>query len=129
MLRQLNRRDFLATTAAAGFLTALSIPNSRAEGLRGKIRKAMIVKEVSEKSLEPLKAAGFDGVETNHICPEEEAARGREVAAKLGMRVHSVLRGWMEFNSEDPQTVEESLEKVRKGLRAAKGYGDRKSVV
>ena len=123
MLRQLNRRDFLATTAAVGFLTALSVPTSRAEGLRGKIRKAMIVKEVSEKSLEPLKAAGFDGVETNHICPEDQAARGRDVAAKLGMRVHSVLRGWMEFNSEDPQIVEQSLEKVRKGLRAAKGYG------
>jgi L-ribulose-5-phosphate 3-epimerase len=82
----------------------------------------MIVKEVTESALEPLKAAGFQGVETTHICPEAEAAAGRAVAEKLGMRVHSVLRGWMEFNSEDPQKVETSLENTRKALRAAKAY-------
>jgi hexulose-6-phosphate isomerase len=45
------------------------------------------------------------------------------VAEKLGMRVHSVLRGWMEFNSPDPKKVDDSLEKTRLALRAAKGYG------
>lgn len=123
MLRQLNRRQFLTTAAAAGLLTAISGPAARAENFRGKLRKAMIVKEVTEQALTPLKAAGFDGVETSHICPEEEAAKGRAVAEKLGLKVHSVLRGWMEFNSEDPQKVEDSLEKVRVGLRAAKAYG------
>src|SRR5205085_2302615 len=39
------------------------------------------------------------------------------------MRVHSVLRGWMEFNSKDPKAVESSLESTRKALRAAKAYG------
>ena len=82
----------------------------------------MIVKEVTEAALEPLKAAGFQGVETTHICPEAEAAAGRAVAEKLGMKIHSVLRGWMEFNSEDPKKVGDSLENVRKALRAAKAY-------
>ena len=123
MLPPLNRRQFLTTTAAASLLTVVSGPSVQAESFRGKIRKAMIVKEVTEKALAPLKAAGFHGVETTHICPEEEAAQGRAVAEKLGMRVHSVLRGWMDFNSEEPQKVEESLEQVRKGLRAAKAYG------
>ena len=95
----------------------------RAADPREKIRKAMIVKEVTEKALEPLKTAGFQGVETTHICPEAEAAVGRAVAEKLGMRVHSVLRGWMEFNSDVPQKVEASLEQVRLALRAAKAYG------
>jgi L-ribulose-5-phosphate 3-epimerase len=83
----------------------------------------MIVGPVTESALMPLKEAGFDGVETTHICPEEEAARGKLVAEKMGMRVHSVLRGWMEFNSDDPAKVETSLENTRKALRAAKAYG------
>jgi hexulose-6-phosphate isomerase len=39
------------------------------------------------------------------------------------MKVHSVLRGWMEFNSEDSAKVADGLEKTRMALRAAKGYG------
>jgi hexulose-6-phosphate isomerase len=39
------------------------------------------------------------------------------------MRVHSVLRGWMQFNSPDPKTVEKTLEDARVSLRAAKAYG------
>jgi len=119
----MNRRQFITNTTAASLITILSGLPTRAANFHGKIRKAMIVKEVTEKALEPLKAAGFQGVETNHVCPEEEAAKGRTVAENLGMRVHSVLRGWMEFNSEDPQKVEDSLEKVRQALRAAKAYG------
>jgi hexulose-6-phosphate isomerase len=95
----------------------------RAATFHGRLRKAMIVGEVTEASLRPLKEAGFDGVETTHICPEAEAAQGRAVAEKLSMRVHSVLRGWMEFNSEDPKKVEDSLEQTRLALHAAKGYG------
>ncbi len=117
----MNRRQFLSTTTVA--LALLPGMTARAVPSRGRIRQAMIVNEVTEQALAPIKAAGFDGVETRHICPEAEAAVGRAVAEKLGLRVHSVLRGWMNFNSEDPQEVETSLEKVRLALRAAKAYG------
>jgi L-ribulose-5-phosphate 3-epimerase len=123
MLLPLNRRQFIHTTAAASLATILPGLPAPAAAFRGKLRKAMIVKEVTEKALAPLKAAGFPGVETSHVCPEAEAAQGRAVAETLGMRVHSVLRGWMEFNSEEPQKVEDSLEKVRLALRAARAYG------
>jgi len=123
MLQPMNRRQFLGVTTAASVLALLPGTTLRAARFRGRIRKAMIVNEVTEQALEPLKAAGFDGVETKHICPEAEAAAGRAVAERLGMRVHSVMRGWMEFNSEDPQVVEASLDKVRMALRAAKAYG------
>src|ERR1041385_6641854 len=119
----MNRRDFISRTAAAGLLTWASGPQLGAANFKKHIRKAMIIGQVTEHALEPLKAATFDGVETTHICPEEEAAKGRAVAESMGMRVHSVLRGWMEFNSDDPKKVEESLENTRKGLRAAKAYG------
>jgi hexulose-6-phosphate isomerase len=123
MISPLNRRQFLIRSAAvtAAGLT-LSLP-ARAATFKGQLRKAMIVGEVTESALQPLKEAGFQGVETTHICPEAEAAKGRATAEKLGMRVHSVLRGWMEFNSEDSAKVAEGLEKTRMALRAAKGYG------
>ncbi|HUR44516.1 MAG TPA: sugar phosphate isomerase/epimerase family protein [Candidatus Saccharimonadales bacterium] len=123
MYPQLHRRQFLSATAAAAVCTMLPRFNTKAAQFRGKIRKAKIVGQVTEAVLKPLKEAGFDGVETTHICPEEEAAKGKAVAEQLGMRVHSVLRGWMDFNSEDPKRVENSLDAVRKSLRAAKGYG------
>jgi hexulose-6-phosphate isomerase len=123
MSLSISRRRFLhiaATSASVSFLVQRRIQSAP---FRGRIRKAMIVGPVTESTLMPLKEAGFDGVETTHICPEEEAARGKLVADKMGMRVHSVLRGWMEFNSDDPAKVETSLENTRKALRAAKAYG------
>ncbi len=120
----LDRRQFLTRTALAATSLAL-LPAGLMQGatFRGRIRKAMIVGEVTEAALQPLKDAGFEGVETSHVCAEADAAKGAAVAEKLGMQVHSVLRGWMEFNSDNPQKVEESLEKTRMALRAAKAYG------
>jgi len=119
----LSRRQFLSYTAAIGALACVGGVGVCAGTFRGRLHRAMIVGEVTEGALKPLKEAGFEGVETTHICPAEEAAQRHAVAEKLGMRVHSVLRGWMEFNSDDPKKVEDSLEKTRLALRAAKGYG------
>lgn len=118
----LSRREFLSYSLLAGTGTLLACSSLHAAP-GGRLRRAMIVAEVKEGALQPLKEAGFEGVETTHICPESEAAQGAKVAEQLGMKVHSVLRGWMEFNSEDPKKVEDSLEKTRMALRAAKAYG------
>src|SRR5882762_2414330 len=106
----MNRRQFLRHVAAASLFSFAAGLSLSAANAHKRIRKAKIVGQVTEEVLEPLKTAGFDGVETTHICPEDEAAQGRAVAEKLGMRVHSVLRGWMEFNSGEPKKVEDSLE-------------------
>ena len=45
------------------------------------------------------------------------------MADKLGMRIHSVLRGWTEMNSPDRAKVEESVASAAASLKAAKGYG------
>lgn len=118
----LSRRQFLTRTASLSAL-ALAPGLLPAAEFRGRLRRAMIVGKITEEPLKLLKDAGFEGVETNHVCPESEAAEGRAVAEKMGMRVHSVLRGWMEFNSTDEKKVEDSLEKTRMALRAAKAYG------
>ncbi|MDB5320038.1 MAG: hypothetical protein JWN40_1669 [Phycisphaerales bacterium] len=119
-----DRRRFIGGMVAAAAAGALLKPGTAgAAEFKGKLHRAMIVGPVIESALRPLKEAGFEGVETRQIGTEEEAARGRAVAEGLGMRIHSVMRGWMEFNSEDPAKVEVSIEATRKALRAAKAYG------
>jgi len=119
----LNRRQFLSRTVVLTAFALAPVVPVHAAAFHGRIRKAMIVGEVTEAALQPLREAGFAGVETTHICSDAEAAIGRATAEKVGMTVHSVLRGWMEFNSTDEKKVEDSLEKTRLALRAAKGYG------
>ena len=122
----LSRRDFLVASAAvgaAGLFPGRRCP--RAAEFKGKASQGDdYVGPVTEHTLEPLKAAGFEGVETRYFnAPEDEAAKLKQNADKMGMRIHSVMRGWAEFNSDDPKKVEASLEDTRKALRAAKAYG------
>jgi len=119
----LNRRDFIKTSLAAG-AGILAARNLQADQqFKTKLFKATIIGKPTEDNLRPLKEAGFDGVETNAIIGEAEAAECRKVAEKLGMRIHSVLRGWTDMNSNDPKTVEGSITSVTSALKAAKGYG------
>ncbi len=87
-----------------------------------KLRKALIVNKPTEDELKRLKDAGFDGVEAG-ILPPQEAEACRKVAEKCGLRIHSVLRGWAEFNSDDPGKVEKTFAVTEDALRAAQGYG------
>jgi hexulose-6-phosphate isomerase len=120
----LNRREFLAASAAAGAMLLPGVHASADEALRGTIRKAMIIGPVTEAVLTPLKEAGFAGVESRtYNIKEEEGTRAREIAEKMGMRIHSVMRGWAEFNSDDKKKNDGSLEETRQAMRAAKWYG------
>jgi len=75
-----------------------------------RINKALIwQKAPTEEILEQYKAAGFQGIEGGVIGPEA-AAKGRALAEKVGMRFHSVLRGWAEANNADEAKVKASLE-------------------
>ena len=118
----MTRRDFLAATAASG---AALVMSHRAEAgpFKTKLYKSLIGKP-TEKTLASWKEAGFTGMETNasSVSPDE-AAKAREIAEKLGMKIHSVLRGWTNFNSPKPDVVERDIASVETALKAAKGYG------
>ncbi|MFI5380128.1 MAG: sugar phosphate isomerase/epimerase family protein [Tepidisphaerales bacterium] len=116
-----NRREFLALSAAAGI--GLAGAHTASAAMKTTLHKAMIIGKVDEKALTPLKAAGFEGVETTAIVPAEEAAKGKEIAEKMGMRVHSLLRGWAEFNNKDEAKAAKTLELTEAALKAAGGYG------
>ena len=116
---RMTRRDLLAAASAAGI--ALSTTSLlQAQEFKTKLCKAVIVGKPDEKTLEKLKAAGYDGVEASP-CPVDQAAKCREVAEKVGMKIHSVLRGWANFNG--PAGADNGMKATEDALRAAAGYG------
>ncbi len=142
----MNRRHFLASSA--GLAAGLGVASDRAAAqpatptpaapagaagrqappppvssldFKTKMRKALIA-EPTEDDLKRMKDAGFDGVE-GRVIPPPQAARMREVAEKLGMRVHSVLYGWAEFNSPDRSEVERTFAESQAALQTAQAFG------
>jgi hexulose-6-phosphate isomerase len=51
----------------------------------------------------------------------DEARASRLIAEKHGIRIHSVMRGWTNFNQ--PSNYDADIESVKKALRAASAYG------
>jgi L-ribulose-5-phosphate 3-epimerase len=121
-----TRRQFLAaaTVAAGGFSLTLASGQAppAAAAFKTKLRKALIVDRPTEEGLKKLKDAGFDGVEGG-VISVADAEACRASAEKVGMRIHSVLRGWAEFNSPDQAKVESTLKTTENALRAAQGFG------
>lgn len=88
---------------------------------RTTLRKALIAAP-TEDDLKRMKDAGFDGVE-GRVMPVPQAAQMREAAEKLGMRIHSVLYGWAEFNSPDRADVDRTFAESQAALQTAQAFG------
>ena len=86
-----NRRGFLISSAAVGGGLLAARHLGAAPGKTG-LHKAVILRKVTEDALKKLKDAGFEGVEGGTV-PVDEAKKAREIAEKLGMRIHSVIGG------------------------------------
>ncbi|MEI7729420.1 MAG: sugar phosphate isomerase/epimerase family protein [Verrucomicrobiota bacterium] len=121
-----HRREFLAsaTTMAAGVAIGSQVLTSQAQEttFKTKLFKAVIAEKNTEAALEKLKAAGYDGVEGGVIGPEE-AAKCRVLADKVGLRIHSVIRGWAEFNSPDKAKAQATFDKTVLALETAQAFG------
>ncbi len=119
-MSSVNRRDFLAAAAAVG-ATGIAAQGSCADAPKPQPHKAMIGVP-SEALLAEWKEAGFEGMEsTDRGASPAKAAAVRKTAEKLGMRIHSVMYGWANFNN--PAAVEGDLAKVETALTAAAAYG------
>ena len=102
----------------------MSATPARAASFKTVIHKAKIVGKIDEKALRVLKDAGFEGVEVAHLFDDEtEAKKARELIEGIGLKAHSVLRGWAEFNSDDPGQVAASYAVTEKALRTANWLG------
>ena len=137
MAQSINRREFMTASAgiAAGLgLGAVSSGAQTPAAGRGAVsppvssltfktrpHKALIARP-TEDDLKRMKDAGFEGVE-GRVIPVDEAAKMRTVADKIGMRVHSVLYGWAEFNSPDKSEVDRTFAESQAALRTAEAFG------
>jgi hexulose-6-phosphate isomerase len=126
----IHRREFLKNTVLASAALSLGAREKACAANPGQgYKKALITAPPDEAILTKVKEAGFDGVEANlwgqkdKVTTPEEAAAAKEIADKLGMRIHTVLRGWAQFNSEDPAVVRADLHFTKQVLKAAQAYG------
>ena len=125
MKQQLPRREFLAVSATvvAGFGLASQRQAQAAQPtLTTKLRKALIVNQPTEEEFQKLKEAGFDGVEGG-VLEVKEAEKCRAAADKVGMKIHSVIRGWAEFNSADKAKAQGTFDETEKALLAGQAFG------
>lgn len=126
MMQQVNRRQFVAGTCAAGATALLGgglLAAPEQAPFKTTLKKSMITGKITADGLKKYKDAGFDGMECGAIVSPDEAKAAREVAEKVGIRIHSVLRGWAEFNSTDEKKAQGSWDVCANALRAAAGYG------
>ena len=136
-----NRREFLTASAAAAAGLGLARPGASqtpapaAQGrgramsppvsslaVKTKPHKALIARP-TEDDLRKLKDAGFEGAEGSRDVTPDEAAKTRAIADKLGMRIHSVLYGWAEFNSPDKSEAERTFAETQAAIRTAQAFG------
>ena len=122
MKSDLTRREFLAASGAAG--AGLMMPGRlQAAEFKTTLKKSLIGAP-TEETLAKWKSAGFEGMEsTVWDTTPAEAAKGRKIAERLGMRIHSLLRGWTNFNSPDKGQVAQDIASMETALKAAGGYG------
>ena len=133
MSLNISRRRFIGTSAAvtAGVFAATqtSYPTAfsqsgAGETFKTKIFKAAICGDPTAEILEPIAKAGFNGVETMlWDTTPEKAAAARVIVEKFGMRIHSVMRGWAEFNHTDAAARQKTIDATATSLRAAAAYG------
>ena len=88
------------------------------------LSKALITKTPTDEYCERLRKAGFDGMEvTLWDTSVTEARQARQMAEKHGLRIHSVMRGWTNFNNPDAEKVAADIKSVETAIRAAAAYG------
>ena len=122
----ISRRSFLgaaAAVASTGLLPSLSAQTTSAgREFSSQIYKARIAAAPTDPICEAWKTAGFDGMEvTQWDITVDEARKNRLIAEKHDLRVHSVMRGWTNFNQ--PDKYDADIESVKTALRVASAYG------
>jgi sugar phosphate isomerase/epimerase len=130
MKHTLSRRNFLTSsvvsTAAISIAATAGVsaqePSKTADGsFPSAIYKAQIVKTPDDARCEKLKSAGFDGIEvTAWDISVEEAQKNRQIAEKHDLKVHSVMRGWTNVNTD---SFDKDIESVKKAFKTAAAYG------
>ncbi len=126
-----TRRDFLGTTAVLGAALpmmglngmAASAESVESKSYKTKLYKACGVQMGSAKAtIEKAAKEGYQGLEMWDWNVDIVKAREiRAIAEANGVRIHSVVRAWTNFNQ--PAGVKADIESVKKALQTAHAYG------
>jgi hexulose-6-phosphate isomerase len=121
MKTRFNRRDFLAVSTVAGI--GLAGGNLlAADASKPGLHKA-VLGNPTDATLRSLKATGFNGIEsTNWAATPQQAETARAAAEALGLRIHSVLFGWADFNRGEA-AMARGIAQMEAALRASRAYG------
>ena len=122
MLEPITRREMLCSSLSLASAVAIG-QKVQAQQFRTRLMKALI--GVPDRpTLEAHKAAGFQGIESSvwDIDPDQAAAM-KKIAVELDMKIHSVMRGWTNFNHPDPEVVEKDIRSVERAIEAAAAFG------
>ena len=123
---QISRRSFVKAAAVAGAWAGLPAPVKAAGevGFKTQLQKALIAPVADDATCERIAKAGFPGVElSDKKVTFEQAAQGRLVAAKHGLKIHSFMGGWADFNNADAAARRASIEDVKRWIQLASAYG------
>ena len=125
----MRRREFLA--GAAMGLAAAGLPraargagNCCAGPFKTVLKKALIRPRLTPEVVKVLKDNGYPGVELqDKKVTEAEARVARRLAEDEGVRIHSFMGGWFEFNAKDPAKRREAIDAAKHNLYTAAAYG------
>jgi hexulose-6-phosphate isomerase len=125
---KLSRRDFMRAAAAAGAVAGLPLGMRAAEGVdatfKTQLHKALIAPLADDATCERIAKAGFPGVELNKKdVTFEQAAQGRLTAEKHGLKIHSFMGGWADFNNADAGARRKSIDDVKRMIQLTAAYG------
>jgi len=124
---KINRRDFLKAAAVAGAVAALPRLARAAEVgtvFKTQLHKALIAPVADDATCERIANAGFPGVELNDKKVTFEQARlGRITAEKHGLKIHSFMGGWADFNNPDADARRKSIDDVKRMIQLTSAYG------
>jgi sugar phosphate isomerase/epimerase len=88
------------------------------------LQKALIAAVADDATCERIAKAGFPGVElTDKKVTAEQALQGRRTAEKHGLKIHSFMGGWADFNNADEAARRKSVDDVKRLIQVTAEYG------
>jgi L-ribulose-5-phosphate 3-epimerase len=114
----------MSAAAGAAALKAQGLFAQEAPAFKTKLLKALIGKTADEATCERIAKAGFPGFEIQHKdASVEEARAGRACAEKHGLKIHSLMYGWAQFNHATPEGRRKSIDDAKRALEITAEFG------
>ncbi len=116
----------MKAAAAAGTVSGLAFTGRAAEAgvFKTKLQKALIAGVADDATCERIAKAGFPGMELQKKdVTVEQAQQGRLTAEKHGLKIHSFMGGWADFNNADADARRKSIDDVKRLIQVTAAYG------